>query len=59
MFGLFSDAEYHHAMLMTFHIRTFLPEAASAARVRPCQHKPVYDGTWSGNTTALAERRQR
>jgi hypothetical protein len=46
-------------MLMTFHIRPFLPEAALAARVRPCQDKLVYDETWSGNTTALAERRLR
>jgi hypothetical protein len=46
-------------MLMTFYTRTFLPEAAPAARVRPCQHKPVADGSWSGNTTALAERRLR
>jgi hypothetical protein len=46
-------------MLMTFHIRTFLPEAALAATVQPWSEKPVYDGSRSGNTTALAERRLR
>jgi hypothetical protein len=46
-------------MLMTFHTRTFLPEAALAADVRPCSQKPDFYGNWSGNGTVLAERRRR
>jgi hypothetical protein len=46
-------------MLMTFDIRTFLPEAATAAHVRPCLQKLGFYGNWSGHRTVLAERRQR
>jgi hypothetical protein len=46
-------------MLMTFHIRSFLPEAATAAHVRPWSQKPDFYVNGSGHGTVLAERRQR
>lgn len=51
--------EINPTMLKTFHTRTFLPEAAMAAHVRPYSQKPVFSGNRSGDTPALAERRLR
>jgi hypothetical protein len=54
MFRLFSDAApSHHIMLMNIDIKTFLPEAATAASASPCWHR-FEENRQAGYVLALA-----